>query len=85
MKTLELAEATASLSEYTKRLDNEPLILTKNGEPVAALVALKDNDLETLLLAMNSRFSDIIERSRTRLKKEGGISSEEMRQRLGLA
>jgi len=35
-------------------------------------------------LGMNRKFLAIIERSRSRLKKEGGISSGEIRRRLGL-
>jgi hypothetical protein len=35
-------------------------------------------------LSMNEKFLAIIELSRSRVKKEGGIPSEEMRRRLGL-
>lgn len=41
-------------------------------------------DLESLPLSTNRDFLAIIERSRSRLKKEGGISSGEMRRCLGL-
>jgi hypothetical protein len=41
-------------------------------------------DHETVSLSTSREFLVIIERSRSRVKKEGGISSEELRRRLGL-
>lgn len=84
MKTLELKEATASLADYVPGVEREPLVLLANGKPVAALLAVEDEDMETLSLSTNPRFLDLIERSRRRHEAEGGISSEEMRRRLGL-
>jgi antitoxin (DNA-binding transcriptional repressor) of toxin-antitoxin stability system len=83
MKTLEVAQATAPLADYARDVKNEPLILTINGKPVAALVPLKNADIETVTLSTHSQFLALIERSRARQKTEGGISSEEMRRRLG--
>lgn len=82
MKTLELSEAVGPLAEYAREVDREPLVLTVDGSPVAALVAIEDADLETVSLTTNPRFLALIERSRARQKAEGGISSEEMRRRL---
>jgi prevent-host-death family protein len=84
MKTLEIADATASLAEYARDVRQEPVILTVNGKPVAALVAIANADLETVTLSYHPEFLALIERSRARQKVEGGISSEEMRRRLGL-
>lgn len=47
-------------------------------------MAIENADLETVSLSTNPRFIDIIERSRERQEREGGISSAEMRRRLGL-
>lgn len=41
-------------------------------------------DLENIALSTNPKFIAIIEHSRLRQEKEGGISSDEMRRRLGL-
>jgi len=84
MKTVELDQATASLAEYAREAKTGPLILTERGNPVAALVPIDDTDLETLSLGTNPDFLDLIERSRRRMQVEGGISSDEMRRRLGL-
>jgi len=84
MKTLEMARATAPLAEYAQGVCKEPVILTVNGKPVAALVSLENADMETVTLSTHPRFLALIERSRARQKAEGGISSAEMRRRLGL-
>jgi prevent-host-death family protein len=84
MKTLEMAKAKAPLSEYAKNVRKEPLVLTVDGKPVAALVPIENADLETVALSTNPRFLALIERSRVRQKSEGGISGTEMRRRLGV-
>ena len=84
MKKLELSKATAPLAEYARDLNKEPVILTAAGKPIAALVAIENADLETVSLSTNPQFLALIERSRVRHKAEGGISSKEMRRRLGV-
>ena len=83
MKTLEMAEATSPLQSYARQASHEPLILTQDGKPIAALVPIENTDVETVTLSLNPRFIALIERSRVRQKAQGGISSQEMRQRLG--
>lgn len=85
MKIVEIAEATATLAEYTSELADEPVIITSNGQPIAALVTLENVDFETISLSSNPKFMELIERSRSRRRTEGGISSTEMRRRLGLS
>ena len=84
MKTVEMAEATAPLAEYARDVSSEPVILTVRGKPVAALVSVENADLETITLSTHPQFIALIERSRARQSAEGGISSEEMRRRLGV-
>lgn len=84
MRTLEMAKATAPLAQYAQEVGKEPVILTVDGRPVAALVPIENADLETATLSTHPQFLALIERSRARQKLEGGISSAEMRSRLGL-
>jgi hypothetical protein len=51
---------------------------------VAALLAVKSADWETLALSTHPEFITLIERSRARQMAEGGISGQELRRRLGL-
>jgi len=80
-RTVELAEASQSLAEYAQQVDDGVIIVTSNGRPIAAVVALPNTDAETVALSQNSQFLAIIERSRARQSREGGISSAEMRRR----
>jgi len=82
MKTVEVSKATLPLSDYTKEVKKEPVIVTKEGRPIAILVSIPNADIETVSLTNNPKFIALIERSRARQKSEGGISSEEMRRRL---
>ncbi len=82
MKTLEFTKATLPLSDYIKKVKKEPFIITKEGKPVAALVSITNADIETVSLSSNPKFIALIERSRSKQKAEGGLSTEEMRQRL---
>ena len=84
MKKLEVGETTGPLAEYAREADKEPLILTVSGKPVAALVPIENADLETVALSTDPKFVAIIERSRARQGAEGGVSSIEMRRRLGV-
>jgi antitoxin (DNA-binding transcriptional repressor) of toxin-antitoxin stability system len=81
MKVIERTAATASLAEYAADIGNDPLVVTSHGQPVAALVPIQNADMETVALSTNREFLDLIDRSRTRVRAEGGISSAEMRRR----
>jgi antitoxin (DNA-binding transcriptional repressor) of toxin-antitoxin stability system len=85
MRRLELTEATASLAQYAQELQEEPIIVTKDDKPVAALFALGDSDWETISLSLNPLFLDILDRSRARRRAEGGISQDEIERRFGIA
>jgi len=84
MKKLDLSKATAPLATYAREVSKEPVIVTIEGKPVAALVAIENADLETVTLSTHPQFLALIERSRARQKSQGGISNKEMRRRLRL-
>ena len=83
MRTIELSEISA-LAAYLAPGNDEPVIVTRDGETLAAIVPTDDNDLESMLLSVNPKFIEILERSQQRLETEGGVSSDEVRRQLGL-
>src|SRR5262245_13770744 len=84
MRTVEIDEA--SLAEYGRKHRGETWVLTRDGEPVAAVVPLRDGmDAETFALSHSPAFIKIVNRSWAKYKKKGGVSSGEARRRLGLA
>ena len=84
MKIIDLTEATETLAAYAAEVAQGPVIITVAGKPVAPLVAIENVDLETVSLSTNPAFLSMIERSRARHQAEGGLSSAEVRRRLGL-
>jgi antitoxin (DNA-binding transcriptional repressor) of toxin-antitoxin stability system len=55
-RTIELAEATRSLAEYAQLVDDGVIIVTRNGRPIAAVVALPNTDAETVALSQSPQF-----------------------------
>ncbi len=83
MKSIELSEVSA-LTPHVQPGSQEPVILTQNGQTIAAIVPADEHDVESLLLSVNPQFQAVLERSQKRLELEGGLSSTEVRCRLGL-
>ena len=83
MKTIEISEV-AALVPLLQSGSSEPLFVTQDGETVAAIVPAQEQDVESMLLSINPQFQAILERSQQRLDTEGGLTSEEVRKRLGL-
>lgn len=83
MKTVELSKAPETLSRYAEQAHSGAVVFTQQGKPVAALVPIDELDLESLSLGTNPDFLALIEESRARCRPGEGISTEEMRLRLG--
>ena len=84
MKTIEMNKASEPAPKYSWDVSKEIVVLTVGGQPVAALVPIENADMETVSLSTNPQFLALIERSRMRQDTEGGISSKEIRRRLGI-
>ena len=63
MKSIELAEATQSLAESARAAADGPVVVTRDGNPIAVVLPLENADLETVSLSTNPSFLSIIERS----------------------
>src|SRR2546421_159503 len=85
VKTVDVKKARRSLSSHIRELDGgEPLVITKNGRTIAALVPLTDMDWESFAVSTNPVFIKIIEEARKSFKLHGGLSTEEVCQQLGI-
>lgn len=87
---LTAAGVSDKATNYLEDLDKkeavkEPIIVMDKGKPVAAVVAIEKEDIETISIGTTSQFLALIERSRARQKAEGGIPSQEMRRRFKIA
>ena len=84
MKSLKLTEVTGSLSDYARDGLREPVVITKRGKPVVAVMPLtKYDDWESVALSTNPKFMAIIERSRASARNGGSLSLEEVRRKYG--
>jgi hypothetical protein len=83
MKTVDLAKASKSLSAYAGDLGEEPIILTVDNEPVAALVSLKNVDRESLTLSTSPAFLRLMKEARKEFEKGDSFSLEEIKRELG--
>ena len=84
MKTVEIGKATGSLAQYAKSVRKGPVIVMRRGRPLAALMPMENTDVETAMLSTHPQFLALIERSRVRHQQQGGVSSRDLRRRLGL-
>ena len=84
MKTVEMAEATAPLSEYARQARKDTVVVTRRGKPLVAVVPLNSDDWEDFVVSQDPGFIEVIKRSEARYKAEGGISLDEMRRKYAI-
>ncbi len=84
MKIIPLESTDLTLPDAAELVRDGTVILTRNGKPMAAIKDLTGSDWESLSLANNPRFREIIEESRRLYREEGGISLADIRKELGL-
>ncbi|NWG19133.1 MAG: type II toxin-antitoxin system Phd/YefM family antitoxin [Chloroflexi bacterium] len=78
MKIAPVAEVKARLSSFLEETVHGPVIITRNGHAIAALVAVSDDDdIERLLLAHSPRLRQLLEQAATRVAEEGGLTHEQ--------
>jgi prevent-host-death family protein len=77
MKIVSVADVKAHLSAYLKAVEQNPVIITRNGKPVAVLIPAGDEeDLERLLMAHSPKLQAILKAARQRFRAGEGIPHE---------
>ena len=78
MKIASVAEVKAKFSGYLKASEQGPVVVTKNGKPVAVLLAVTDEDeIERLLLAHSPKFQGILEIAEGQIREGKGVKHED--------
>jgi prevent-host-death family protein len=73
MKIASVAEIKSRFSSYLKASENGPVVVTRNGKPVAVIVGVQEEDeIERLLMAYSPRLQAILSGSRKQIR-EGNV------------
>jgi hypothetical protein len=84
MKRIAIESCTLSVQELANIAETEPVVLTREGNPVLGIVGVDEAEVEAWSLGSNPDFLAMMERFRARGRREGGMPLGEVRRRLGI-
>jgi prevent-host-death family protein len=74
MKIASVADVKAKFSAFIKATGQGPVVVTRNGKAVAAIIAVSDEqDLERLMLGYSPKLRAILSAARRRIRNGQGI------------
>jgi prevent-host-death family protein len=78
MRTAALTDVKTRLSAYIEQCKADgPIVITRNGKPVAVLITpADDEDLENLVLSRSPRFQALLAKSRASIQEGHGLDEE---------
>jgi hypothetical protein len=78
VKTASAAKIAAQFNEYLEIIQNQPVLITCNGKPVAVLLAVQNKaDAEQLAAGRSRTLRSIFEEAHEQLQTGGGIPHDE--------
>lgn len=78
MKIASVADVKAKFSSFVKAAGQSPVVITRNGKAVAAIIPLTDEqDLERLALGYSPKLRSILSAARERVREGKGIPHEQ--------
>ena len=79
MRIASVADVKAKLSGYVKAARRGPVVITRNGKAVAALVSVNgEDDVENLLMSHSPRLRTILSQARRRVRSGKRLNHQEM-------
>ncbi len=83
MRIASVADVKAKLSGYIRASKSGPVVVTKNGKPVAVLLSMQDEDeIERMVLAYSPKFQRILQAAGQQIRDGKGISHKEFWQEI---
>lgn len=74
MKIAPVADVKSHFSAYLDECQDGPVVVTRNGRPVAVMVGAADGeDLDLLILAHTPRFRALLDLAEARIRATGGV------------
>jgi len=78
MRIASVADVKAKFSGYLNASKQGPIVVTKNGRPVAMLLSVTDEDeIERMLLAYSPKFQSILDLAEQQIREGKGINHED--------
>jgi prevent-host-death family protein len=78
MRIASVAEIKSKFSAFLKASTGGPVVVTRNGKPVAVIVGVSDEDeIERLLMAYSPRLQAILNASRKQIREGDVLKHEE--------
>ncbi|MGC8638533.1 MAG: type II toxin-antitoxin system Phd/YefM family antitoxin [Isosphaeraceae bacterium] len=77
MKIASVAEIKSQFSAFLKASEDRPVVVTRNGRPVAVIVGVQDEDeIERLLMAYSPHLRAVLDRSRQQFREGEWLDEE---------
>jgi prevent-host-death family protein len=77
VKTITVTDMKAHLDAHLKASEQGPVIITRNGKPVAVLLAAGDEDeLERLMMSHSLKLQKMLDAAKKRMRAGAGIPHE---------
>jgi len=74
MRIASVADVKAKFSGYIKESRQGPVVVTKNGKPIALLLSVTDEEeIERLILAYSPKFQAMLQVSEQQIREGKGI------------
>ena len=74
MKIAPLSDVKARFSSYLKESEEGPIIVTRNGKPVAVLLSIVDEEeIDRMVLAYSPKFQKILRAAKQQIRSDRGI------------
>ena len=84
MKTVPFTDVEVRLSAYLDEVEaSGPIVITRDGKPVAVLLAMQDEDeIERIILAYSPKFQRILQTAEQQIQAGQGIPHKEFWQEI---
>lgn len=79
MKSASVSAVKANLDRYLEDDADSPLVITRDGRPVAVLVPASDEvEIERLVLAYSPKLQRLLQERAESIARDGGVSHDEI-------
>jgi len=83
MKIASVADVKAKFSGYLKASEKGPVVVTRNGKPVAMLLSISDEDeIERMVLAYSPKFQSLLDIAEQQIREGKGLKHEDFWQEI---